>query len=152
MDWPQEMNKAMALYGVKRRFSNKDGEKFVAIPKMWDELTKDKTVRKITEKGDGFLYGACYDFSKDCSEFSYMIASKGEEEGMEALVIPEATYAKFSAEGVQGLQDMTKEIYSEWLPSSGYKHDDRPELEVYPPHCQEEEEWPVELWVPTVKA
>lgn len=55
MDWPQEMNKEMALYGVKRRFSNKDGENFVAIPKMWDELTKDKTVRKITEKGDGFL-------------------------------------------------------------------------------------------------
>nr|WP_312890833.1 effector binding domain-containing protein [Clostridium thailandense] len=78
----------------------------------------------------------CKDFGKD--EFNYMIGVEEIKdnlpEGYVSAIIPAATWAVFESVGAlpEAIQDLTRRIFTEWLPSTGYQHDCAPELEVYP--------------------
>lgn len=69
-------------------------------------------------------------------------------EGMETLDIPEGLYAVFIYKGINTeAASFFKQIFTEWLPASGYKLDNRPHFEILGSNykqndpCSEEEVW-----------
>lgn len=74
-------------------------------------------------------------------------------ENMETLEIEEGLYAVFNYKGDQSnLAAFFNSIYTEWLPSSGYQLDSRPQFEIlgekYKNGSPESEE---EIWIPIKK-
>ncbi len=91
--------------------------------------------------------------SPDVDEFSYAIGVEipgGTSSGAYSKIdIPPATWAVFEC-ALDHIQDTYKYIFSEWLPSSGYKHDAAPHIEVYLPE-RPHQKMKCELWIPIIK-
>jgi AraC family transcriptional regulator len=68
----------------------------------------------------------------------------------EKLAVPVATWAVFDC-NIDNLQDVTKRIFSEWFPSTGYEHDAKPELEIYLPEDPRSKIMQCQIWIPVVK-
>jgi AraC family transcriptional regulator len=71
-------------------------------------------------------------------------------DGMQTLEIPEGLYAVFKYKGDQsGAASFFNSIYTEWLPSSDYELDNRPQFEIlgekYKNNDPNSEE---EIWIP----
>ena len=74
-------------------------------------------------------------------------------DGMESLEIQEGLYAVFNYKGDQSnVAEFFKSIYTEWLPSSDYELENRPQFEIlcekYKNNSPEAEE---EIWIPIKK-
>jgi len=70
-------------------------------------------------------------------------------EGMESFVLKEGLYAVFDYKGLNTDNRVFIYIFTEWLPNSSYKLDDRPHFEIlgdkYKNNDPESEE---EIWIP----
>ena len=133
-----------------------DGENFEQVPKFWYDCMNDGSYELISSKaGKLGVLGICKDFGKD--EFNYMLGvEKGKDilpEGYVSSTIPAATWAIFESIGAlpDAIQDLTKRIFTEWLPSAGYQHDCAPELEVYPEGDIYSTDYKCEIWIPVKK-
>ena len=105
------------------------------------------------------VYPSTYDFSRmDLSAtFEKWAAVQVSEytvipEGLERLTVSEGLYAVFQYKVSSTDPTIFRYIYGEWLPSSGYRVDNRPHFEVlgekYKNADPESEE---EIWLPIVK-
>ena len=85
-------------------------------------------------------------------DFDYMIAVEvpiaTPVEELEVYNVPACRWAVFGCRGCLPDALVEAEIYafSQWLPSSGYKHAHAPEMEVYPP--AEDGDTTCEFWLP----
>jgi AraC family transcriptional regulator len=68
----------------------------------------------------------------------------------EVYHIPAASWAVFDCTMTK-IQEVTKRIFSEWFPSTGYDHDAKPEIEVYFPEDPRTREMLCQVWIPIVK-
>ncbi|PXY43378.1 GyrI-like domain-containing protein [Flavobacterium hydrophilum] len=72
--------------------------------------------------------------------------------GMEALTIPGGLYAVFVHEGPAIEGDKTyRFIFTEWLPASEYRVDDRPHFAVMSENYQRDNPNSEEIWIPIKK-
>jgi predicted transcriptional regulator YdeE len=78
------------------------------------------------------------------------LPSKGGAGKFEKMTIPAATWAVFDCT-LDNLQEVTKRIFSEWFPSTGYEHDPKPELEIYLPEDPRSKVMHCQIWIPIVK-
>ncbi len=91
------------------------------------------------------------------SEFTYMIAVEDRggplPEGMVRSGVPAATWAVFESVGPLpgALQYVTRRVFAEWFPSTGWQHDCAPELEVYSDGDLNAPDYRCELWIPVKK-
>jgi AraC family transcriptional regulator len=152
---------AFPIAVATRQFTTANGQNFVQIPKWWDEFLKSPQCSQMASltgnkpgavTGSGML-GICFADEKPV-EFYYGIgvelpenASAGPFERME---IPAATWAVFDCT-LPTIQDVTKRIFSEWFPSTGYEHDAKPELEVYFPGDPNSPDYRCQIWIPIIK-
>jgi AraC family transcriptional regulator len=146
--------------GRNRQFTTKSGLNFKQIPLWWDEFVNSQDCEELTVLS-GNLPGAMtggvmlgVDFgSPDVEEFSYAIGvelHEGISSGtFRKIDIPPATWTAFEC-ALDDIQATYKHIFSEWLPSSGYKHDAGPHIEVYLPE-RPRQKMKCELWVPVIK-
>ncbi len=78
--------------------------------------------------------------------------SDGEEyEGLDTLVIPSRTWAVFTVNGTGGeaFGETWARINAEWLPTSGYKHINDYEIEVFPmDKSADDPDYKSEIWIP----
>ena len=84
-----------------------------------------------------------------------IVGEKSDIAGYEVVDVPELEWAVFTTEYynddtlVEAIQTVWKRIFAEWFPTSGYEHDNGPELEVYytagggKDYC--------EIWIPVKK-
>ena len=160
MDYRIIEKPAFPIAVTKRQFTTANEQNFVQIPKWWDEFLKSPECSQMTSltgnkpgtvTGSAML-GICFADDKPV-DFYYGIGvelpgntAAGPFEKME---IPAATWAVFDCT-IPTLQDVTKRIFSEWFPSTGYEHDAKPELEVYLSE-KPGEVMKCELWMPIVK-
>lgn len=157
MDYSIVEKPGFEVAGVLKRISTKDGINFVQVPAFWDECMKDGSYESVCRLANGgSMLGICLDFAEDQTHFNYMIAAevKGETpEGFAKRSIPAATWAVFRAVGPVSavVQDVTRRIFSEWFPSTGYEHADAPELEVYPMGDPKAADYCTEIWIPVKK-
>lgn len=146
---------------TKRQFTTANEQNFVQIPKWWDEFLKSPkcsqmmslTGNKLGAVTGSSMLGICFADDKPI-DFYYGIGvelSANTAVGpFERMEIPAATWAVFDCT-ITTLQDVTKRIFSEWFPSTGYEHDAKPEIEVYFPENPKTKEMLCQVWVPIIK-
>lgn len=149
---------AFDIVGRSRRFAEDSEENRIEIPRFWDKFMNStnngKAIVGLTENGPiGTVTGSQSLGVSMCregaEEFTYAIGMEAKikkaPKDFEIIHIPAARWAIFDSIGPMpgAIQDITKRIFSEWFPSTGYSHPEY-ELEVYLPgdpgsnnyHCQ----------------
>jgi AraC family transcriptional regulator len=167
MDYRIIEKKGFDIAVVKKKFSTSGGQNFVKIPQFWQELMKTPDYGALCALGGGkpgaVTGGGCLGICiepdgpiKDVNnyEFYYGIAvelpPKAGAGKFEKYAVPAATWAVFDCT-LDNLQDVTKRIFSEWFPSTGYEHDAKPELEIYLPEDPRSRVMQCQIWIPVVK-
>lgn len=160
LDYKVMVKEAFSVLGKKVRVSCKNNGNFKKIPAFCTECQKDGTfdyLGRLAEKsGMGYL-GICDNFNEAADCFDYYAAAVYDgskiPDGMEALSIPQCTWAVFDSTGPMpdAIQDVWKRIFSEWFPTSGYEHARGPELEVYDPGDMNAEDYHCSVWIPVVR-
>jgi AraC family transcriptional regulator len=166
MDYTIIDKKGFNIALTKRQFSTGGGQNFVLIPQYWQEFLKspDYAVMLALTRGKagavtrGNMLGVCW-VDEPINDpqnyrFYYGIAvelpSKGGAGKFEKMTVPAATWAVFDCT-LDNLQEVTKRIFSEWFPSTGYEHDAKPELEIYLPENPRSKVMHCQIWIPIVK-
>ena len=129
---------------------------------FWDENFANGNFAKLmsinlSEKHDNGrvdgVLGICFVPDIDSDALDYYIATAYEGEapkGMEEVIVPDCTYAVFECRGKIpfSVQDMTRSLYGEWLPNSGYEWANAPDIERYFDGDPTSEDYVCELWLP----
>lgn len=144
------------VIGIKEGFSYGNGENLSGIPKMWDKANQDGTCDLLLCKNNGIVkgvLGVCVDKSKTDKQMDYWIAAAHDGEtpdGYLKMEVPASKWAIFEVHGPMpdAIQNVWKQIYSEWFPSSGYEHAGTPDLEVYTAGNGADPDYYSEVWIP----
>jgi AraC family transcriptional regulator len=140
--WKERVNTEQAFHTVPGIW--KDAGERGIFEKLWE-------MRKANHPMRGIL-GVCANGEWGRSEaFDYIMAIVSDQlppDGMVKMNVPAATWAVFEVPGSpDGMQDIWKRLYTEWLPASAYDLADLPAIECYLPV----EEKRNELWIPVVR-
>jgi AraC family transcriptional regulator len=147
---------AFSVVGVKEFMSMENGENFTKIPQMWADLPEETigTLCELTNLEPSGVLGVCA--SMHNNGFDYWIATATTKEcpaGFEKLDIPAALWIVFDVVGAMpnAMQNTVKEVFNEWLPSSGYQHADAPEMEWCSAGNMSLPNYQSELWIPVIR-
>jgi len=115
----------------------------------------DLTGGKTGSVTGGGCLGICFGGEDtNWDPFSYGIGiekpSKQSAVKFEDIPVPASAWAVFDCT-LDNLQEVTKKIFSEWFPSTGYEHAPAPELEVYLPENPVTKVMPCQIWIPIIK-
>ncbi len=145
------------VVGIKRELSCENGENLTEIPKMWADVHTDGTNDLFFKLNNGVIngvLGVCVDKrSTETQLMDYWIATEhtgDTPEGLMNLEIPASKWAVFEVHGAMpdAIQKVWKQIYTEWFPSSHYKHAGTPDLEVYSAGDPWGDDYYSEIWIP----
>jgi len=163
MDYRIIEKPAFEILGRSRKFHTKNGENFIKIPQFWHEFMETdeyKTLMGLPEGKSGAVtggqcLGVCFGGEDtNWDPFSYGIGiekpAKKSTIKFEVIPVPAASWAVFDCT-LDNLQDVTKRIFSEWFPSTGYEHAPAPEIEVYLPGDFVNTAMKCQIWIPVVK-
>jgi AraC family transcriptional regulator len=163
MDYTIIEKPAFEILGRSRKFHTKNGENFIKIPQFWHEFMEtdeykilcDLTGNKTGVVTGGQMLGVCFGGEKtNWDPFSYGIGiektAKNSPVKFEVIPVPAAAWAVFDCT-LDNLQDITKRIFSEWFPSTGYEHAPAPEIEVYCPGEFSNTAMKCQIWIPIIK-
>lgn len=126
------------LIGLRTYFYGVDSDKNNIADKLhplWDSF-----LSRLTEIPDviaGTCYGAIQETGKHTDQLNYVAGIEVRHTasiptGMEEIIIPACTYARFRHRGEVTLLDNTVNfIYSNWLLNSTVQHNHGPDLEIY---------------------
>lgn len=112
--------------------NNNNGE----IPKLWEVF--NNRYKDIKQKSKSMLcYGICDDEPDSEGRFHYTACAEvdsfeGVPEGMVTKVVSPGKYLVYTYTGtIENLGEFYSEMFSSWIPDSGYEMDFRPQLELY---------------------
>jgi AraC family transcriptional regulator len=112
--------------------SNCNGE----IPSLWGVF--NARYKDIKQKSSSMLcYGICEDAPDPESRFHYTACAEVDSfedvpEGMDTKVISPGKYLVYTYTGtIENLGEFYNEMFSSWIPATGYEMDLRPQLELY---------------------
>ncbi len=164
MDYKIIEKPAFKVIGEGRIITTENQENFKRIPQFWDELIENnrlETLMKMTQGKTGPVTGAdslsVIIAIEPMVKFTYVIGIEKPDvpvpREFKIYEIPAATWAVFESIGPMpgAIQDVTMKIFREWFPSTGYEHDNKPELEVYLPGDRGSEDYHCQVWMPVVK-
>ncbi|QVK17020.1 AraC family transcriptional regulator [Mycoplasmatota bacterium] len=157
MDYKIEKKPEFSFCGMTKNVSTENGENYINVPKFWGEVMQNGQFEEMMKKSrDGKCIGACMPMDPEVdNNFDYVIGIFTEEKLSEYdnHMVPSANWAIFEVRGPIGekLQNTWKRIFSEWFPSTGYKHADLPELEVYYDGDTQSPNYLTEIWIPIIK-
>lgn len=151
-----ETKEAFKVSGQKVWISGQNNEEFASF---WKEATESGLVKKLQDaaasKKDKVTKSSIFGVSRveedpNNRAFYFYIASESENvDGCESFEIAGGEWAIFEGDGdtPMALINAELEAFMNWLPNSEYKHDNRPEIEVYP----ENSGVYVEFWLPVCR-
>jgi AraC family transcriptional regulator len=163
MDYKIVDKPAFRAIGKELRVSNRDGANLKRIPEFWWECYQSGFSSKLEKMADKrgvtgeCKLGICMESEPESMEFVYFIGVENTKgvipEVLTEKEISAATWAIFETTGTMpnAMQDLSKRIYSEWFPSTGYKRAGDLDMEVYPPGSNDDENYRSEIWVPVIK-
>lgn len=151
MNYKMEQMEAFTVVGAEKSFHMDTS--IQEIPKFWESFFQQGMQQKVIP-----MFGICFDADAS-GNFPYMIAEvlqPGKEvpEGLTTRVIPAHLWAKFACVGPmpRAIQDATKQIYSEWLPTNGtYEVAQYMEIEMYSDGDTASKDYYSEVWIPVKK-
>lgn len=109
-------------------------ENLVGIPKMWAKINEEGTDKRLFQLNNGSVkgvVGVCVEKGSGSMDYWIGTAHEGDaSDELSTLVIPASKWAIFEIHGAMpdAMQSAWKQIFSEWFPSSSYKHAGTPEL------------------------
>jgi len=145
------------------RTMSREGLSFREIPAFWERCTSDGTVARLGSlepPGSTIgVAGVSAEFDMQSQEFSYLIAIESPSErstlpaGYRDIPVAGGTWGVFESHGPlpDSTQGVMQRIFSEWFPSSGWEHANRPELEVYSSGDIRAANYYSEVWIPLQK-
>ena len=162
MDYQIIEKPAFEVVGEIKKISTVNNVNFIEVPRFWDEFIEKghiDTLMDLSQCKPGPVTGAsdigiCIPIKNTMDAFTYMIAIEKPDKEIpgefEILTIPEATWAVFESIGPMpdAIQKVWKGIFQEWFPSTGYKHAEKPELEVYFPGDPQSPDYRCQVWIP----
>ena len=151
MNYKIEQKDAFTLCGVEQSFKMETSTS--EIPKFWQEFFEKGLQEQVCP-----VFGVCFDADAE-GNFPYMIADilkKGiaVPEGLKTREVPAHLWARFACVGPMpgALQSVTKQIYSEWLPTNGtYEVAQYMEIEMYSEGDPASKDYYSEVWIPVQK-
>ena len=151
MNYKLEQMDAFTVVGVERMFHMDNSMQ--EVPKFWAEFDAKGFAQKVVP-----MFGICFDGDAK-GNFPYMIGEplkpgQKVEEGFVTHEVPAHLWARFSCVGPMpgAIQDVTKQIYSEWLPTNGvYEIAQNIEIEMYTEGDITSAEYYSEVWIPIKK-
>ncbi len=168
MEFRIERRGEMVLAGLAFRASTDGGANLREIPAFWEECHRKGHVealgRAMNRDSTMAIMGVCVnDYDEATRSFTYLVgierprearARKALPPGCREIPVAAGTWAVFPSRGPLpgAIQEVWKRIYSEWFPTSGYEHADRPDLEVYPTGNTSAADYICEVWLPVRKA
>lgn len=157
MNYRMEEKDAFKIIGVKRNFVLDEAK----LPEMWTELRQNGLTDRLAKLGkvptsggiDG-LVGVCSNGSGD--RFDYYVAVISDlvtPEGLDDLTIPANTWAEFEFIGPlhETFAKAEKQIFTQWMPFSGFEPLDGYEIEKYFAGDTDAPDYKFEIWVPVIK-
>ena len=141
---------ALLLAGTLKTYATADAPK--QIPLQWgDFFALDVPEIHAAEVTYGVVVRA------DATTMDYMVAVEVPNfDGVNAPhreTIPAAHYAVFTIDGLAHIQQMWADIYSKWMPTSGFKPAHTPAFERYDQRFEPEtSSGPFEIWIPVEPA
>lgn len=168
MDYSIREQKPFRAIGRKLRTSMENEQNLRDIPAFWAEACQNGTMKQLAEicmeearEGErqrplGIMGVCVVPKTRDALTFDYYIALASDRPapaGMEEIEFPGATYAVFECTGPlpDSLQDLTRRIYTEWLPNSGYEFGDAPDIELYADGDTAAADYRSQVWIPVVR-
>ncbi|SDM92925.1 AraC family transcriptional regulator [Sediminibacillus halophilus] len=142
--------------GIKRTFSLPNEENMKEIPKFWDQVNNDGTDDQLFRLNNGPIkgvLGVCVDNKNDKQIIDYWVATAFDGDIPQAfgqMTIPASRWAVFEVRGPmpEAMQQVWNRIFTEWFPTSGYRHAGTPELEVYSSDDPTSSDLYSEVWIP----
>lgn len=155
MNYRLEEKEAFTVVGFRQLLKKELEENFKMVPDMWEQLTHDGSLEKLLPMMDQKLKGVMGISScPPKGEWSYGIAvASGQkpQEGMEQWEVPAHTWAVFEGAGPcpAAIQELERQIFTQWLPTSGYEYDWGPDVEFYTSPDPSQARF--QVWVPVKK-
>lgn len=163
MNYRIEEKKAFKVIEKVKLFSTKDETAMQEIPVFWGQARTDGTIKTLCDFSGGtefadLILGICYgSICNNTKEFPYSIAtgynSKPVPEGLRVNEIPANTWAIFKCKGPMPhtIQNMWKQIYAEFFPTSDYVPKNEIDFEVYPDGDITSPNYESEIWIAVKK-
>lgn len=157
MNYRIEKKDAFRIIGVSERYHVNIEENVKTIPQFWQRVAADGILPNIlanmNQQPMGLLGVSTY---TDGEEFDYFIAVSSNQKvsnGMDEYIVPAGTWAIFECIGANpnAIQQLQKQIVTEWLPSSGYEYANAPDIELYFDGDQTSPDYRCEVWLPIKK-
>ncbi|MDR1034232.1 MAG: GyrI-like domain-containing protein [Bifidobacteriaceae bacterium] len=146
---------AFSVVGVKEFMSTANDANLQNIPKMWDAVSEETlgALQELSDLEPAGVLGVCGNAHDD--GFAYWIAAATTKKcpvGFEKFDIPASEWAVFEVIGAMpdAIQSAYKQVFSEWLPKSGYEHANVPDIEWYADGDTCADDYRSELWLPVV--
>lgn len=146
------------VVGVKRTYNCQNGENTREVPKFWDEMNSMGMDQQLFSLNNGEIKGVLGVCAPNDSEqkngfIDYWIATDhigSVPEELNAMEVPASKWVVFEVHGPMpdAMQNMWKQIYSEWFPSNPYEPTGTAELEVYSDEDPFSPDLYSEIWIP----
>jgi len=153
MEYRIESKGAFRIVGVSAPLDKELENNFMAVPRLWQEASANGTIQQLAALMDGAPTGLLgVSICNDEEPWRYFIAvsSTRERGAFEEYTVPPSTWAIFSGSGTNlSLQDLEKQILTQWLPTSGYEYANAPDIEVYLNPDPQNAKY--EVWIPVEK-
>lgn len=147
---------------LETTWTEENRESFREIPQFWAQQTAQGLIPRLLPLMDtqptGLMGLSVMDGTgeeKD-NRFEYYIAvasTKPAPGGMAEYQVPANTWAIFECKGPMptAIQALAQRIMTEWFPSSGYRHANGPDIEMYGEGDQTSPDYTCWVWVPVQK-
>jgi len=147
---------SFTVCGVKTWISGQHNEEFADF---WQQCNEDGTSEKLKNASSNpamnythsrIMGISCVESDPNNRSFDFYIATEANQvPGCDAFTVAGGEWAVFEGDGCDPMALIRAEMeaFMNWLPSSCYVHDNRPEIEVYP----EGTGVYVEFWLPIMK-
>lgn len=154
MNYRIEKKEAFRIVGISKKLEKDVESNFMELPKMWSSAMTNGTIDKLAPLMNGQpmgMLGISVCNEKEPWRYYIGVATTMQAVGdFVEYTVPAATWAIFPGEGTGiSIQELERQIYTEWLPTSGYEYGEAADIEVYfDPNPQNTK---YEVWMPVVK-
>lgn len=154
MNYRIEKKEAFRIVGIFRELERDVESNFKIIPQMWGNAAASGSIEKLALLMSGQplgVLGISVCNEKEPWRYYIGVATTLQDVGdFEEYTVPAATWAIFPGEGTGiSIQELERQVYTEWLPTSGYEYGEAADIEVYINPDPQSTKY--EVWVPVVK-
>lgn len=149
---------AFNMTGVKHTISKDEYDGGAVMVDLWNSLKKQRReISALSSEPDGFVYGVT--MYNDDDSFDYYVASitdaadsddSEDNNSFKQLTVPASKWAIFKCAGPlpDSQVNTWRQIFTDWLPFSGFSLANIPEIEWYSDGDVYSDDYESEIWIP----